>query len=80
MCIRDRVTHFSRDTAFAIQDEQPIQFPIGSVVIAVGVQANRKLAEDLSDLKLETYLIGDALQPRKAYEAIREGFHTALEL
>ncbi|MGE5370633.1 MAG: FAD-dependent oxidoreductase [Solirubrobacterales bacterium] len=45
-----------------------------TVVIAVGSKANRELYEQLKDTAPEVYPIGDAVRPRKAMEAIQEGF------
>ena len=49
-------------------------FPIETVVIAVGVRPNRTLSNALAGNDLEVHIVGDALEPRQALEAIREGF------
>ena len=54
--------------------------PADTVVIALGVQRNMDLEEALKSLKAETYQIGDCRDPRKALEAIHEGFKTACEI
>jgi hypothetical protein len=36
--------------------------------------------EQLKDQVRELYLVGDARSPRKAYEAIHEGFRVGLEI
>jgi 2,4-dienoyl-CoA reductase (NADPH2) len=51
-----------------------------SVVMAVGSRAESSLAKELEGLASEFYVIGDAREPRKALEAIREGFEVGLLL
>lgn len=53
--------------------------PFDYYVFAVGSKSNRDLVDDL-DQKLPVEVIGDAVQPRTIYEAVREGFESALQL
>jgi len=48
-----------------------------TVVLAVGLEPDRKLLEALADKVPELYAIGDCAGPRKLLNAIREGFRTA---
>ena len=48
--------------------------------MAVGVRANRELADVLADVPFEVHVIGDAVRPRKALEAIQEGFRVGLTI
>lgn len=48
-----------------------------TVVVAIGFQANRVLLESLDGEQLETYAIGDCVEPRKVINAIWEGFRLA---
>jgi 2,4-dienoyl-CoA reductase (NADPH2) len=73
-----RVTRLARETAFARQNDREFQFSIETVVIAVGVRSNCELADALAQSGLEMMVIGDAVQPRKALEAIWEGFEVGL--
>jgi 2,4-dienoyl-CoA reductase-like NADH-dependent reductase (Old Yellow Enzyme family)/thioredoxin reductase len=75
-----KVTRLARDTAFARQNDGEIQFPIETVILAVGVRPNRELADALEQSELEMYVIGDAVQPRKALEAIWEGFEVGVKV
>jgi 2,4-dienoyl-CoA reductase-like NADH-dependent reductase (Old Yellow Enzyme family)/thioredoxin reductase len=75
-----KVTRLTRDTAFARQNDGEIQFPIETVILAVGVRPNRELVDALEQSGLEMYVIGDAVQPRKALEAIWEGFEVGLRV
>jgi 2,4-dienoyl-CoA reductase-like NADH-dependent reductase (Old Yellow Enzyme family)/thioredoxin reductase len=75
-----KVTRLERDTVFARQNDREIQLPIETVVIAVGVRPNRELVESLELNGIEMHVIGDAAQPRKALEAIWEGFEVGLRI
>ena len=77
---RIRVTGLTKDEALTQQDENAIYFPIETVIMAVGVQPNRDLAGVLEFSELEIHVIGDAYQPRKALEAIWEGFEVGLKV
>jgi len=54
--------------------------PADSVVIAAGAKPENGLAGEIGDLIPETYIIGDAGDPRNALEAIKEGFLTGLNI
>ena len=45
-----------------------------TVVLAVGAVSKCDLFSQLQEITPEIYLIGDAAEPRKAMEAIHEGF------
>jgi len=49
-------------------------------VLATGVESNDELEEALRALPVEYYKIGDCRKPRKAIDAIHEGFQVALKL
>lgn len=53
---------------------------INNVVLAIGSKPNNVLAEQLSDKVESLEVIGDALQVRKALEAIEEGFMKGLSI
>jgi len=74
------VTGLTKDEALAQQDDSTICFPIETVIMAVGVRSNRDLAGVLQYGGLEIHVIGDALQPRKALEAIWEGFEAGSKI
>ncbi len=54
--------------------------PCDTVVIATGAKANNKLYEELKGKIKELRIIGDAKRPRKAIEALAEGFKAALRI
>jgi len=62
------------------KDGQSEELPADSVVIAAGSLSERGLAAALEGLVPEIHVIGDAAEPRKALEAVREGFLTGLKL
>ena len=59
---------------------ETITLPAGTVVLACGAEPVNTLYEELKGNVPEVYLIGDAEKPRKALEAVQEGFLTALKL
>jgi len=69
-----KVERFTKATAVAKRGDQEIAFPVETVVIAVGVRSNRSLVDAIEGSTLEMHVIGDALEPRKAIDAVREGF------
>lgn len=48
-----------------------------SVILACGYRSNNQFAEDLKDISDIVKIIGDSKAPRKIYDAVHEGFHTA---
>jgi NADH dehydrogenase FAD-containing subunit len=56
-----------------------LELPMDTVVIAIGLKAERKLYDELKD-KFTTYLIGDCLEPRNMLDAIHEGFKVGCEI
>jgi len=77
---RTQVTGLTKNEALVQQDDSAIRFPIETVIMAVGVRPIRELAGVLEYSGLEMYVVGDALQPRKALEAIWEGFEVGLKI
>ncbi|OQY26402.1 MAG: hypothetical protein B6I38_11385 [Anaerolineaceae bacterium 4572_5.1] len=69
-----KVQRLTKDAMIAQQGEEKISLPIETVVIAVGVQANRELSDALAQSDIEIHTIGDAVEPRKVLDAIWEGF------
>ncbi len=64
----------------AAKGDEKIRFAADTAVLAVGFRSNRELADDLEGSGLELHMIGDAVEPRGAGEAIREGFEVAAKL
>jgi 2,4-dienoyl-CoA reductase (NADPH2) len=54
--------------------------PADTVIIAVGSQSVDDLTKEVKLGKMEVITIGDAKEPRKITDAVREGFDTALKI
>jgi len=78
-----RVIAIKDDGVVAEQVGKTINIKGDTVVLAVGTASNKELYNALSGMKDrpgEIYLIGDALKPRKALDAISEGAEIAHKL
>lgn len=75
-----RVKRLTPSEAIAERDGREVHLPIETVVLAIGVRPNRKLADALAGSALRFHTIGDALETRGALEAIWEGFEVAARL
>jgi len=75
-----KVTSLTKNEVVTEQNGALVRFPIETVVMAVGVRPVRELAGVLEHSGLEMHLIGDAFQPRKALEAIWEGFQVGAKI
>ncbi|MCE5333828.1 MAG: FAD-dependent oxidoreductase [Desulfobacteraceae bacterium] len=53
--------------------------PFDSIVMAVGYKSEKQLARDLAS-EFPVATIGDAMQPRSIYEAVKEGLDAAISL
>ena len=56
-----------------------LRAPIETVILALGLRADRSLADALAD-RAEVYSIGDCVEPREALEAVWEGFEQGRNL
>jgi 2,4-dienoyl-CoA reductase-like NADH-dependent reductase (Old Yellow Enzyme family)/thioredoxin reductase len=75
-----RVLRLTESTVVARRGDREVVFPCETLVMAVGVRSNRQLSDALAGSDMEIHVIGDALEPRKALEAIREGFEVGRRL
>jgi 2,4-dienoyl-CoA reductase (NADPH2) len=64
----------------AALDGQERLFEADTVILATGVSPVNELYDTLEGQVDHLYLIGDAKEPRKAIDAIREGFETGMSL
>ena len=55
-------------------------FEADTVVLAVGMKANRQVAESLKGKVAELYLVGDCVEPRRITQAIREGYDVGMKV
>jgi 2,4-dienoyl-CoA reductase (NADPH2) len=52
-----------------------------TIVLAAGMEANKELLEELSITEVEEiHSIGDCVAPRKAYNAIHDGFRVGVSI
>ncbi|HEY8477344.1 MAG TPA: NADH:flavin oxidoreductase, partial [Chloroflexota bacterium] len=54
--------------------------PFDTIVLAAGYRPRNELYHQLRGQVAEVYLVGDALQPRSAVEAVLEAARTALAI
>jgi len=54
--------------------------PVDNIIIAVGAKPKKYLFEQIKNKVDKAYLIGDALEVRKALDAIEEGYKIALKI
>jgi len=73
---RTRVLRIEPEFAEVEEEGKTFRIQADLVVVAVGVQANRELADQLTGSGLEMHLVGDVREPRGAGEAILEGLQT----
>jgi 2,4-dienoyl-CoA reductase-like NADH-dependent reductase (Old Yellow Enzyme family)/thioredoxin reductase len=50
------------------------------IVLAIGYKSNDALFNSLKGRRIELFAIGDCVKPRKAFEAIHEGFEVGLKI
>jgi len=67
------------EVTYRVGDERK-SIPCDTVVLATGVKSNNQLYEKLKGKVKELRIIGDAKRPRKAIEALEEGFKAALRI
>jgi NADPH-dependent 2,4-dienoyl-CoA reductase/sulfur reductase-like enzyme len=75
-----RVLHLEAGQVVAAENDDVRRWPIETVVLAVGARPERELADALEAAGIPFHMVGDALEPRGAGEAIREGFEVAARL
>jgi 2,4-dienoyl-CoA reductase (NADPH2) len=75
-----KVEKISEKEVFAIKNGERLTLPADSVVLAVGSKPNKSLAEAIREKVSEIYEIGDCVEPRKALQAIHEGWDVALKM
>jgi len=71
-----RLAGVDTDTAYfeqKVTGEAIVVEEIDSVVLALGHRSNNQLLEELADTNVDLHVIGDALNPRTAEEAVLEG-------
>jgi pyruvate/2-oxoglutarate dehydrogenase complex dihydrolipoamide dehydrogenase (E3) component len=62
-----------------ITDKQTLE-NVDTVVLSVGYKSNNELIAQLQQANIDYKVIGDAVKPRRIYQAVKEGFETAYSL
>jgi 2,4-dienoyl-CoA reductase (NADPH2) len=75
-----KVEKISEKEVFATKNGERLTIPADSVVLAVGSKPNKSLATAIRGKMAEFYEIGDCVEPRKALQAIHEGWDVALKI
>jgi 2,4-dienoyl-CoA reductase-like NADH-dependent reductase (Old Yellow Enzyme family)/thioredoxin reductase len=76
-----RITRFEGEKAFVeLNGEEKHLGDFDSVVAAVGTRSVNDLIDPLRKRGMEVKTIGDARQPRQIYDAVKEGFETAVNI
>jgi pyruvate/2-oxoglutarate dehydrogenase complex dihydrolipoamide dehydrogenase (E3) component len=71
------------DSGIIVYDRFDVKSEIkgDNVILASGLMSNRKLFDELSQVPdLEVFAVGDCVEPRTIFDAIHEGYSTALLL
>jgi len=75
-----RVNEITDEGVVILKDGQEETIEADNVVLALGVTPVNRLAEQLKGKAAEIHVIGDAKEPRKALDAIREGSAIARQI
>ncbi len=75
-----RVERISQDGVVAKRNGEELFFPADSIVLAVGSEPNRIFVDAIKGRGPELYEIGDCVEPRKALQAIHEGWDVGLKI
>lgn len=75
-----RLTEIRKDKIVVMKNEEELIIPADTVVIAAGVLPVNDLYEQLKGKIDQLHIIGDAIQPRRMVEAIREGYELGLKI
>ena len=75
-----RAKEITPDGVLVERGGEDVFLPADSVVIAAGARSLNHLYEDLKSRVAEIHLIGDARSPRKALEAVAEGFEVGTKI
>jgi 2,4-dienoyl-CoA reductase (NADPH2) len=78
--VSSRAVEITAESVVFEKEGETRSLPAHTVVLAIGVEPLNDLYEEFKDQAPEIYLIGDAKKPRKALEAVREGFEVGLKI
>jgi pyruvate/2-oxoglutarate dehydrogenase complex dihydrolipoamide dehydrogenase (E3) component len=76
-----RITRLEGEKAFIeLNEEEKYLGNFDSVVAAIGTRSVDDLIDPLRKRGIKVKTIGDARQPRRIYDAVKEGFETAIKI
>jgi 2,4-dienoyl-CoA reductase (NADPH2) len=75
-----KLTKITKDGVVVKRDSTEESLKADSVILALGAKSNDSLYTAIKDKFSNVYAIGDCVKPRKALEAIHEGFDVALKI
>lgn len=74
------VTRITPDGVIVDRQGSPERLTCDTVVVAVGTSSLNTLEHAIQGTVQQVFVVGDAKSPRKAYEAIREGYEAAISI
>ncbi|MFH1154457.1 MAG: FAD-dependent oxidoreductase [Pseudomonadota bacterium] len=77
---KTRILRIEKDSVLIESDSGQEQLPADTIVIAAGSTPLNTLAQELQAASIDTITIGDAKQPRRILDAVRDGFDAALTI
>jgi 2,4-dienoyl-CoA reductase (NADPH2) len=77
---KTKLIEITVDSVLVETEKGKESIPADTVIIAVGSQSVDDLAKEVKQGKMEVVTIGDAKEPRKITDAVREGFDMALKV
>jgi len=80
MVIQARLERIGKDSVVIKKGDKEESIPADAVVLALGANADNKLYSEAKGKFSELYSVGDCVKPRKALEAIHEGFDVGLKI
>jgi len=78
--INTRLTEIRENEIVVMKNGEELILPADTVVVAAGVLPVNDLYEQLKGKIDQLHIIGDAIQPRRMVEAIREGYELGLKI
>ena len=67
------VVEINKNSVVCVKDAEEFEISTDSVILAEGIEADKTLIEQLTDLEVETHIIGDAESIGYIEGAIRSG-------
>lgn len=75
-----KVTEINGETVKAKKEGEEKTYTADKVILALGSQPQNQLTNELLKEDLDVYVVGDAKEPEKIYEAVKEGTETGISI